>query len=124
MMGAISLGAVASIRDTIDSYFHAFSVGNVFNVVDHFADDASGTFPSLPGGAPGGTVHGREELINFYTNATTTMRIRHTRATEIVVDGSRAAAALRCSGVLSTGDPYAVDNMNLFDFADDGRVQS
>lgn len=69
-------------------------------------------------------MKGKKALEAFYTKLVASSDTRHARATQIVAtDSKHAASSLHMEGTQADGEPYALDNMNLWEFKE-GRVQS
>lgn len=106
----------------IDGHFRAETDGDVAAIVDGFTPDAEHDVP----GRPGGSLHGGEEIAEFYRGLLAELRIdrfetlRRWYGDRHAVDESvlHATAEGRPFGLDGRGRPVHVRLLHVFEFAD------
>lgn len=108
-----------TIRETIESYWKAFSSGDRDGYVGLFTDDAT---VEDPVGTP---VHrGKDEIGGFFDNSRSLAESIELRSLEVTaVCGDQAAFAMQVRPTIG-GATYIMEAIDVMTFADDGRITS
>merc|ERR1719163_2451197 len=114
----------AEKRFHIDQYFFQISIGNITAIVDLFDDEFEAVYPPLSvAHFAGGLITDKTKLTAFYTALFGELATRKGRATDIILDGPKAAVPLHIEGTHASGALFNQDNLNTWEFAPNGKFR-